>query len=262
MPIGFTKIHVMGNDAILAETFTQRVYDPETLSILLTDRTFGIGGEALLTVSPADGAEADASLAVWAADGTHTDPAGFAPFCAAKLLFDHRIVSSDTASVATGEGIFRFRQTVPDRRGVSLICGSFPRPKAAEPVTEGGLILHRVGDLTVLRTDESFPDCTGIGEINIAAVATALGALPGRKGEPFLIAEAGAGRTARAKLWIPGRGDVRIRLNAICAAAELLADCAPLTVSMTGGDARAELRDGTVEVTLPVTAVFDGMTVI
>ena len=53
MPIRFTKSHVMGNDCILTETFTQRVYDPETLAILLTDRTFGIGGGSLVTVSPA-----------------------------------------------------------------------------------------------------------------------------------------------------------------------------------------------------------------
>ncbi len=262
MPIRFTKSHVMGNDCILTEAFTQRVYDPETLAILLTDRTFGIGGESLVTVSPAEVPESRAQLAVFAADGTDADPAGFTPFCAAKLLFDCKIVSENKLSLAVKGENLSFGQISPNRRGVSLICGTFARLPVAEVTEANGLVLHPVGNLIVLRTDESFPEVNGPGEINIAAVATKVGEIPGMKGVPFLIANIGAERTVRARLWVPGRGEVRIRLDAIRALTELFGQEERLTVSMTGGEAKTEISDGQVTITLPVTTVFDGTTVV
>jgi len=125
-----------------------------------------------------------------------------------------------------------------------------------------GITGHPVGNLIVLRTDESFPEVNGPGEINIAAVATKVGEISGMKGVPFLIANIGAERTVRARLWVPGRGEVRIRLDAIRALTELFGQEERLTISMTGGEAKTEISDGQVTITLPVTTVFGGTTVV
>ena len=255
MPICFTKMHAMGNDVILAEAFSQRVYDPETLAIMLTDRTFGIGGEALVTVAPCDGA--DARLTVCNADGTDADPSGFAPFCAAKLLFDRGIVRGDSLTLSVGGERRGFRLAVPERRGVSGICGKLPQPMRGEREEAEGLILHGVGELSVLLLDECFPDTASVARVNLAAVATKLGKARGA----FLITGETEDGTAEVRMWVPGKGETRMRTDAVCAAAILLGG-EKRTVRMTGGEVAVERSGEGLELTAPVTTVFDGVTVI
>ena len=51
MKLKFTKMHGCGNDYIYFNCFEQDVADPEALSIRLSDRHFGIGGDGLIRLA-------------------------------------------------------------------------------------------------------------------------------------------------------------------------------------------------------------------
>ena len=51
MKLKFTKMHGCGNDYIYFNCFEQQVADPEALSIRLSDRHFGIGGDGLIRLA-------------------------------------------------------------------------------------------------------------------------------------------------------------------------------------------------------------------
>ena len=68
MKLKFTKMHGCGNDYIYFNCFEQQVADPEALSIRLSDRHFGIGGDGIVLICPSD--VADAKMRMFNADGS------------------------------------------------------------------------------------------------------------------------------------------------------------------------------------------------
>lgn len=68
MKLNFTKMHGTGNDYIYFSTFDQRIDNPEALSVRLSDRHFGIGGDGIILVCPSD--KADAKMRIFNLDGS------------------------------------------------------------------------------------------------------------------------------------------------------------------------------------------------
>lgn len=54
----FTKMHGCGNDYIYFNCFEERVKNPEELSIRLSDRHFGVGGDGIVLICPSKTADA------------------------------------------------------------------------------------------------------------------------------------------------------------------------------------------------------------
>lgn len=50
----FTKMHGCGNDYVYFDCFSQNIEDPEALSIRLSDRHKGVGGDGIIMVCPSD----------------------------------------------------------------------------------------------------------------------------------------------------------------------------------------------------------------
>ena len=48
----FTKMQGIGNDYIYVNCFEEQVVNPEQLSVRLSDRRFGIGGDGLILIMP------------------------------------------------------------------------------------------------------------------------------------------------------------------------------------------------------------------
>ena len=68
MKLRFTKMHGCGNDYVYVNCFEQEVQDPVALSIVISDRHFGVGGDGLVLICPS--AVADAKLRMFNADGS------------------------------------------------------------------------------------------------------------------------------------------------------------------------------------------------
>lgn len=48
----FTKMEGLGNDYVYVNCFREKVYDPEILARLVSDRHRGIGGDGLILIGP------------------------------------------------------------------------------------------------------------------------------------------------------------------------------------------------------------------
>lgn len=63
----FTKMEGLGNDYVYVNCFREKVYDPEILARLVSDRHRGIGGDGLILIGPS--ARADFNMDIYNADG-------------------------------------------------------------------------------------------------------------------------------------------------------------------------------------------------
>ena len=72
----FTKMHGIGNDYVYVNGFTEKLSPEEKPEIVrsLSDRHFGIGGDGVIFINPAE--EADFEMEMYNADGSRSDMCG------------------------------------------------------------------------------------------------------------------------------------------------------------------------------------------
>lgn len=103
MKLRFTKMHGCGNDYVYVNCFEEEVKDPVSLSIAISDRHFGVGGDGLVLICPSD--RADAKMRMFNADGSEGKMCGNAIRCVGKYLYDRGIVRKTTVTIETLSGI-------------------------------------------------------------------------------------------------------------------------------------------------------------
>lgn len=106
----FTKMHGCGNDYIYFNCLQREITNPSEISIRLSDRHFGIGGDGIVLICPSE--IADAKMRMFNADGSEGKMCGNAIRCVGKYLFENGIVQKQTISIETLSGI----------KCLSLIC--------------------------------------------------------------------------------------------------------------------------------------------
>lgn len=99
----FTKMHGCGNDYIYFNCFEQRIIDPETLAVKLSDRHFSVGGDGIVLIGPSG--IADAKMRMFNADGSEGKMCGNAIRCVGKYLYDNGIVEKEQITVETLSGV-------------------------------------------------------------------------------------------------------------------------------------------------------------
>src|SRR5258708_5226161 len=102
----FAKYHGLGNDFVVVDLREARPeiaaawQDPERVRAIC-DRQFGVGGDGVLAILPANAA--DARMRVLNADGSEAEMCGNGIRCVVKELHDHG-VAKDELSIETGAG--------------------------------------------------------------------------------------------------------------------------------------------------------------
>ena len=86
----FTKMQTCGNDYIYFNCMQTTITDPESVSIRLSDRHLGVGGDGVVLIESSD--IADASVSIYNMDGTNGGVGGNALRCVCKYLYDEDIV--------------------------------------------------------------------------------------------------------------------------------------------------------------------------
>ena len=96
----FTKMSACSNDYIYINCFDpeNKVPSPEFLSIFLSDRHNGVGGDGIILICPSD--KADAQMRMFNLDGSEGMMCGNGIRCVAKYLFDNGIAKGQKV----GEG--------------------------------------------------------------------------------------------------------------------------------------------------------------
>jgi diaminopimelate epimerase len=125
----FTKMHGCGNDYVYIVAMRARPADPSALSIKLSDRHFGIGGDGLIMLKPSS--KADIGMEMYNADGSRGDMCGNGIRCLARLAFERGFVRRNPMFVETDAGLKTVELRLEGRRVVGATVDM------GEPILEG-----------------------------------------------------------------------------------------------------------------------------
>lgn len=101
----FTKMQGIGNDYVYVDCFANPLpRDPAALARKVADRNFGVGGDGLILICPADNG-ADARMRMFNADGSEAEMCGNGLRCVAKYVYDHGIARKPQLKLQTGRGV-------------------------------------------------------------------------------------------------------------------------------------------------------------
>lgn len=103
MTLNFSKMQGCGNDYIYFNCFKQEIKNPAELSIKLSNRHYGIGGDGIILICPSK--IADAKMRIFNSDGSEAKMCGNGIRCVGKYLYDNKIVKSEIIKIETLSGI-------------------------------------------------------------------------------------------------------------------------------------------------------------
>ena len=119
MRLDFIKMHGAGNDYIYIDCFERTIESPESLSVLLSDRHFGIGGDGIVLICPSE--VADARMRMFNLDGSEGEMCGNAIRCVAKYLYDTKRVYKSEMTIETLAGIKKIRVITQNDRVMKAV---------------------------------------------------------------------------------------------------------------------------------------------
>lgn len=99
----FYKMHGAGNDYIYFDCMKSEIKNPGALSVKLSDRHFGIGGDGIILICPSK--IADCKMRMFNADGSEGKMCGNAVRCVGKLVHDLGYIKGGVCTVETLSGI-------------------------------------------------------------------------------------------------------------------------------------------------------------
>ncbi|MCL1835639.1 MAG: carbamoyl-phosphate synthase large subunit [Oscillospiraceae bacterium] len=271
----FTKMQTCGNDYIYFNCLDEAISDPESLSIRLSDRHLGIGGDGVVLICPSD--RADASVRLYNMDGTFGGVGGNALRCVCKYLYDEDIVRKKEMLIET-DGIIRRLLVYTTGGLVSTVTADMGLVEFSPekiPVTLGGdRVISRP---YVVGGDEYAITCLSVGNPHCVVFARDVHGLDlGRIGPLFEHDSAFPERvntefvlvldetTLFVRVWERGNGETQSCGTGACAAAVAAVEngfCrkdADITVKLLGGDLKIRYTDGGVFMTGSAIKCFDG----
>lgn len=99
----FIKMQGAGNDYIYINCMDGMPEDPSALSIKLSNRHFGAGGDGIILICPSD--KADFRMRMYNADGSEAEMCGNGIRCFARYVRDKGLTSKDVIKIETLVGI-------------------------------------------------------------------------------------------------------------------------------------------------------------
>lgn len=98
----FTKMQGCGNDYVYVNGFVEKIdaKDKPELVRKLSDRHFGIGGDGVIFINPAE--EAQFEMEMYNADGTRSEMCGNGIRCVAKFVYDKGLTDSEHITIVSG----------------------------------------------------------------------------------------------------------------------------------------------------------------
>lgn len=110
----FTKMQGCGNDYVYVNGFEEKVplEDKPELVRRLSDRHFGIGGDGVIFINPAE--EADFEMEMYNADGSRSEMCGNGIRCVAKFVYDKGLTDNTEISIVSG-GQVKYLQLTVDK---------------------------------------------------------------------------------------------------------------------------------------------------
>lgn len=114
----FTKMHGIGNDYIYFNCFEESIKNPNELSIKLSNRHFGIGGDGIVLIMPSD--KADFRMRMFNADGSEGKMCGNATRCIGKYVYERKLTDKIELTLETLAGIKHLKLDVKNNKVVNI----------------------------------------------------------------------------------------------------------------------------------------------
>ena len=276
MRLNFTKMHGCGNDYIFFDCFNNNINSPESLSISLSNRHTGIGGDGIVLMFSSD--IADAKMRMFNLDGGEGNMCGNAIRCVAKYLYDNGIVKKTTMSIETQSGVKELYLTVKNG-AVSFVkvnMGPAELHPANIPVNLiGESVIARavsIGGIEYKITCVSMGNphavtfCEHLEELNLNKIGPLFendAIFPNRVNAEFI--DVVNRNYLKMRVWERGSGETQACGTGACAsvvAAVLNGYCdkdSDIKVQMPGGDLIIDYTNETVYMTGNTVKVFDGV---
>ena len=273
----FTKMPGISNDYVYISTFDQPEQDWEALSIRLSDRRTGVGGDGIILVCPSD--KADAKMRIFHADGSEGMMCGNGIRCVGKFVYDKGLVSADktTVTIDTLSCVKTLELTVKDGKVQSArvdMGAAILNPADIPAVFDGDRMIDaplevdgKVWNVTAVSMGN--PHCVTFVDDTDGLELEKIGphfehhpAFPERVNTEFV--KVIDDRTLRMRVWERGSGETWACGTGACAT--VVAACEngyckkgeDVTVHLRGGDLVIRYTDETVIMTGPAATVFEG----
>lgn len=156
----FTKMHGCGNDYVYIDGAAWKIpqEDKPRMVRFLSDRHFGIGGDGVIFINPAEAA--DFEMEMYNADGSRGEMCGNGIRCVAKYVYDYGLTDQTHISIETLGGI-KYLDLIVEEGRVRLVKVDMGSPVLeAEQIPIIGLG-NRVLDETI-RVDDMEYRITGV----------------------------------------------------------------------------------------------------
>ena len=177
--IDFVKMHGAGNDYIYIDAVSDPASmpdDPNTLSVKISDRHFGVGSDGLVVIMPSE--VADFRMRMFNADGSEAQMCGNATRCIGKFVYDRGLTRKREVTLETLSGIKVLSLHVGDDDRVRSVTVDMGLPHVegeVEMVSEGKTfraVSVNVGNPHgVVFIDEAPDDALVLGHGRASAVA-------------------------------------------------------------------------------------------
>ena len=97
----FTKMEGCGNDYVYVNGFEEKISEEAKPELVrkLSDRHFGIGGDGVIFINPAE--EADFEMEMYNADGTRAEMCGNGIRCVGKFVYDKGLTDKEQITVVS-----------------------------------------------------------------------------------------------------------------------------------------------------------------
>ncbi len=139
----FYKMQGIGNDYIYFDCMHEDLPNPGELSIRLSDRHFGIGGDGVILLRPSQ--VADCRMSMFNRDGSEGKMCGNGIRCVGKLAHDLGYVKGDSVCIETLSGI---KMLALNKDASGKVCSA--KVDMGAPVLEGSAIPSLIQGKTVV----------------------------------------------------------------------------------------------------------------
>ena len=109
MLLKFTKMHGLGNDFVVVDAVSRKVFFNKQQIEKLSDRNWGIGFDQLLVVEPPMNPDMDFRYRIYNSDGSEVEHCGNGARCFAKFVLDRELTNKRTINVETKRGAIQLR---------------------------------------------------------------------------------------------------------------------------------------------------------
>jgi len=265
-----------GNDYIYISAFDQDIPSPESLTVLLSDRHFAIGGDGVVVMDRSS--VADAKMRMYNKDGSEGRMSGNAIRCVAKYLYDNGIVRKREMTIETLSGVKTLSFVTHDDRvcRVTADMGKAVLDAAEVPVKlDGERVINRKvsvadGEYAITCVSMGNPHCVVFvdetDDIDVPGIGPKFEydpLFPERVNTEFVqvIDE----RTLKMRVWERGNGETLACGTGACAAVVAAVENGYCTkgvdirVILLGGDLIVRYTDDTVLMTGETIKVYDGV---